>query len=1031
MVETPKDYIHRIRDRALKKNDWLKSNLDNAIQMLANDLYSKDTHFIFELIQNAEDNAYVEGTQPSMVFRLLQTDPTHTPGSTGALIIQNNEVGFSAENVDAICSVGKSTKKKAQGYIGEKGIGFKSVFRITTMPHIFSKGYQFRLPEKDEETGLGYIVPQWVENVPDEVEQRQTTIILPLDKKDVGYEKVKAMLRDIRPESILFLSKLKEVTIDTGTKLDILKDDSKLPRVDMLINDEDENPADHVDKFILYERDFQKPDDIQHEKRENITERKVSIVFRYNADEVRGEGLFAYLPVRADAGLPFLINADFILTSSREDVHWDLPWNQWLVRCVAEMMSDFLAILKEHDQLSVKWLDALAGKLEDISEEHEFRPISDAIAKALREKPLLPTDDVDYVSANEGMLVRGGNLRKLLGESQRRLLFPHAPKWFSQEITQDKTPSLYSFLTDDLDVDEIMPGGFARKISADFLKQQSDEWMASFYHFLNNQRALWKKGSGKLHDPDGPLRNKPFIRLQDGSHVPPFSQDDSPNVYLPPEGETDFPIVKRVICENKEALAFLRNLDLGEPDAVAKVKESIIPKYAGNHPQVLDDEHKSDMEKILRAFSTNSRAKKDQLIEILKEMAFIRARNFVSGEIEYKKPEQLYFENEDLRMYFEGNENAWFISLEYENRFYGLFKEIGISDTVRVQKRLASGDGHVIIKEEAYVEHIRGLNGFDPDIIVDGLGFALKNPKVDKSQFIWFKIVVPNAVHIRGIKETSTNKDYKKRKKLELRSEKFGRLLMELPWLPDKQGDFHRPSELKLDDLPESFDCNEKLADQLGIKKNEAAKLAELYGVAPDDIELIKSPEFKEWKASRASKQQPPEFPSRVSSNTDHRKKRTEEQINKASQKEYDPHTVNKRTSRETIDPKTFLRNTYTNEDGQMVCQICENEMPFKKYNGEYYFEEREILSRDVLHKEHEAQHLALCPLCAAKYKYFILNPKNEKEQQKLLVSLKETESDSIPISLGEDDVTVRFVETHLTDLKVILETLDKLPDDE
>ncbi|MBN4073276.1 hypothetical protein JYT23_00405 [Mariprofundus ferrooxydans] len=110
-----------------------------------------------------------------------------------------------------------------------------------------------------------------------------------------------------------------------------------------------------------------------------------------------------------------------------------------------------------------------------------------------------------------------------------------------------------------------------------------------------------------------------------------------------------------------------------------------------------------------------------------------------------------------------------------------------------------------------------------------------------------------------------------------------------------------------------------------------------------------------------------------------------------------------------------------------MICQICKEEMPFKKNDGEYYFEEREILSRDHLPKEHEAQHLALCPLCAAKYKYFILNPKNDKEQLRIIDELKQAEIGalSIPISLGETKTTLRFVETHLADLKTILETLD------
>jgi len=46
-----------------------------------------------------------------------------------------------------------------------------------------------------------------------------------------------------------------------------------------------------------------------------------------------------------------------------------------------------------------------------------------------------------------------------------------------------------------------------------------------------------------------------------------------------------------------------------------------------------------------------------------------------------------------------------------------------------------------------------------------------------------------------------------------------------------------------------------------------------------------------------------------------------------------------------------------------MVCQICKEEMPFKKRDGEYYFEAVEALCKTHLPKEHEAQWLALCPL--------------------------------------------------------------------
>jgi len=90
-----------------------------------------------------------------------------------------------------------------------------------------------------------------------------------------------------------------------------------------------------------------------------------------------------------------------------------------------------------------------------------------------------------------------------------------------------------------------------------------------------------------------------------------------------------------------------------------------------------------------------------------------------------------------------------------------------------------------------------------------------------------------------------------------------------------------------------------------------------------------------------------------------------------------------------------------------------------KKRDGEYYFEAVEALSMERLPKEHEAQFLALCPLCAAKYKEFIKN--DEEAMAGFKKGLIDSDSPEIPVNLGDESRTVRFVETHWSDLKTIL----------
>jgi len=853
----------------LSKENPLIDDLINSIARLSESLYSKDTHFIFELVQNAEDNEYYKGTEPSISFRLVKADPTNTPNSVGALIVQNNEIGFSPDNVDAICAIGKTTKSKLQGYIGEKGIGFKSVFRITTIPYIFSNGYQFCFPEKDEKTSLGYIVPRWIKDIPHGVDPKQTTIILPLNKPDFGYERIEGMLQDIEPETILFLSKLKEIQIrtDGGDNLTILKDDKQAPLIQLLIEGTKHRELySEVREFLLFTQTVDRPRDVRHEKRIDIDKRDVTIAFPADDNKNSIGKIFAYLPVRSDTGFPFLINADFILPSSREDIQ-DVSWNRWLMKCLANLLAEKLQILKEKNLLTVQLLETLAKRMNELDESSMFYPIVEAVRDVLLDQELLPTDDETFVSARNAKLARGAELRRLLTHDQLRDLFQSDDdiRWLSGEITQDRIPNLRSYLMNELDVEEIRPKTFAELITNDFLKEQTDNWIIQFYNFLgNDQSELWKK-------PDSILRKKKILRLEDNSHVIPFGADGRPNAYLPSSSKTNFPTIKKNIFEDKGSEDFLRNLGLFEPDLFAEVIEFVLPKYADT-PISLDlEENIEDLRKISKILSTPLRDEHkasfgklkillsklglEELLEhfekfseqiepsklipvflklVLPSIKFIRAIN--GNKEEYKAAKEIYLNTDELRMFFENNPDVWFLDKTYPEDLEPLFKKLSVGVSPRVKRENKSDKGHVVI-QDSHGWHERGLNGFDPDIEVDGLKQALTHPTIEKAKYIWNQIVIPNAECIRGIVESSSRKTYEHSEKETKISIKFGRLLMDTPWLPDKQGNFYKPAELKLDDLPESFIRDEKLVNQLGMKKDVVAKLAEETGIEPEDID--------------------------------------------------------------------------------------------------------------------------------------------------------------------------------------------------
>ena len=151
------------------------------------------------------------------------------------------------------------------------------------------------------------------------------------------------------------------------------------------------------------------------------------------------------------------------------------------------------------------------------------------------------------------------------------------------------------------------------------------------------------------------------------------------------------------------------------------------------------------------------------------------------------------------------------------------------------------------------------------------------------------------------------------------------------------------------------------------------------------------------------------------------RKRQLRQQLRDSPKKDYQSRERSVRTTKGTIDPQTQLRARYTNEAHHMECQMCSEEMPFKKRNSnEDYFEAVEVLQKERFPKEHEAQYLALCPECAAKYKEFV---KRDAEAWKTLYNLlKSSEEPEVRLESHGHVIRLWFEEKHWQDLRTVIE---------
>lgn len=484
MVESasynPEQHINRIRKEfgiseiAQVRDDRISKNLHEAIERLSKDLYSTDIHFVLEIVQNAEDNHYAV-MEPELTFQFLDDQD--------ALLIINNEIGFRPEDVEAICAVGATTKDKRQGYIGEKGIGFKSTFLVSSEPSIFSGGYSFRFQEeRDSIARFGYIVPYWIPEPPHFVQSLldKTCILLPL--KAGKRQIVETQLGKISPEMILFLKKLKRLNVQFShnkiTRV-VKKDDAK-PLIKLIKDDFEET-------YWLTEVEFDVPGNLIEEKRVGITNRTVSVAFPLEKSDDKSETVFAYLPTSLRSGLCFLVNADFILSSNRESIRENLPWNLWLRDCIVPtFIRTFETLLKTKDH---KFKSYTFIPLRDEISDPFFLSVADSVQKGLKNRKIIWT-------ANDRKLIEPANAR-FASVAFRELVNGHpAPKQLSE------TPLVHPALEDESIAKRMRAIGVkplswqeirACLQDATWLETKKPHWYIDLYSFLANQSWATKE----------------------------------------------------------------------------------------------------------------------------------------------------------------------------------------------------------------------------------------------------------------------------------------------------------------------------------------------------------------------------------------------------------------------------------------------------------------------------------------------------------------------------------------------------------
>jgi len=645
------------------------------------DIYSTRTHFIFEILQNAEDALSRRPLSNASGYVRFHLHPDR-------LEISHNGKPFDDRDIVGICGIGEGTKAGDYTQIGKFGIGFKSVYAYSFFPQIHSETEHFK-------------ISRFVE--PHEIEPRNsqdTLIVLPFDQPDtrpewafrddvianVAESEISRAITKLNIRTLLFLRQIETIEwILPNGKQGCLTKQSELEDTEhdvQLVNVRDHQ--DNQEQWRIFTRTVAIKDG---EKQQQATV-EVAFLLDENGKVTRASDteLVISFPTEKKTELGFLIQAPFKATKSRDNIKSDDPANHQMIQTAAQLAADGLSILRDTNRLAVSSYNALPLDEDDFPEDSFFRPVYDRVREALKTQSLLPAHGGNFLKSENAKLALRLDFVKLFSSSQISELFGVADlNWLDIAISSENTNSGFKdYLIELIDDVEVDPSELSSKLTSGFFSQQTVDWLIQFITYAE--------------DADKSFRKTPFIRLQSGKQVAlPENTKAIPTAWFAPDKTDDldlsaFPLVHTELAANESVKAFLEKEGIREIDAVDMVVESILPKYEETQELNLPD-YLNDLHQIAKAYSGDDEIKK-KLEEHLKQVAWlacIQAGENTAQEIVWRKPkpysDDLFAKPEELELSFSELEGSkiYFLHPLFEKQFddYPSFKNYLIEKCIR------------------------------------------------------------------------------------------------------------------------------------------------------------------------------------------------------------------------------------------------------------------------------------------------------------------------------------------------------------
>ena len=825
----------RIRQYNKDRYGW---DINRIGQQIFTDTYADRTHFIFELLQNAEDAIARRGPDWDG-SRTVSFDLTKQ-----LLRVSHFGEPFDEDDVRGICGIAESTKELTD--IGRFGIGFKSVYTFTDRPKIHSGEEDFAIES--------FVWPTAV--LPIDRDPDETVILIPLDPSDSsGHDEISSGLRGLGIQTLLFLRQIEEVkwsiqNVDSGQylreKVTIDSTASNGVRRVTVIGQATEQKEVGEENWLIFSRQVAK---------DGADAGFVEIAFslgtrddgRERIKPIPRSPLAVFFLTILETRLGFLLQGPYQTTPNRDNVPQFKPWNLHLISESAILLKDALRWLRDNNKLDTNVLRCLP-----IGSANFNMGMFDTLFKATRGclalEPLLPRLGGGYVSASSALLGRSAALRRLFSEDQLKRLYPAKsnPSWLSDDITADRAPRLRNYLMNVLDVEEPTPAAIIRKCDGAFFEVQSDDWIQQLYEVLDDLPSLLKPQSAYRfpYTTHHQLYDVPLVRLENGRHIT-AETDGRVQAFLPTDATTDFPTVRAPTCMTAEARAFLGRLGLREADPIDDVIDNILPRYEQCQTEVMLDQYESDIARILNAYADSDSSKQRQrLVDHLRTTPFVMATDSAGECRSRARPDEVYLRTDRLLSLFSGVPGVRFVDAVVEclagDDIQSLVQRCGSAVHLRrVQFSTRAFEKYPDVKRQYSTrsEHIKDCNLYGLESLLQTLPSFDAKERASRALLLWQALAdigkedYSGSYHWFYYSPQSTSFDAQ-----------FVKLLNEAEWIPDSSGDLHTAASIYFDDLgwQENTLLRSKILFKPPTVDRESARVLRLMGIADDVVEKLK-----------------------------------------------------------------------------------------------------------------------------------------------------------------------------------------------